>query len=162
MAPLPRAAAAIARIWNSVFEPSDLSAYKGSMSSIRPWRDITRRQSRQIMVGNVPVGGDAPITVQTMTNTPTDDVRATVDQIARVHRRAYVEQILAAVPESGRLRLDPDTAMSPGSGEAALRACGAVCAAVDAVMAGDLDELVAGLTAEHQAEQLAALAGDGE
>ncbi|WP_116089706.1 flavodoxin-dependent (E)-4-hydroxy-3-methylbut-2-enyl-diphosphate synthase [Sphingomonas crusticola] len=53
------------------------------MSSIRPWRDITRRQSRQIMVGNVPVGGGAPITVQTMTNTPTDDVRATVDQIRR-------------------------------------------------------------------------------
>jgi (E)-4-hydroxy-3-methylbut-2-enyl-diphosphate synthase len=53
------------------------------MSSIRPWRDITRRTSRQIMVGNVPVGGGAPITVQTMTNTPTDDVRATVDQIRR-------------------------------------------------------------------------------
>jgi (E)-4-hydroxy-3-methylbut-2-enyl-diphosphate synthase len=53
------------------------------MSSIRPWRDIARRQSRQIMVGNVPVGGDAPITVQTMTNTPTEDVRATVDQIRR-------------------------------------------------------------------------------
>jgi (E)-4-hydroxy-3-methylbut-2-enyl-diphosphate synthase len=51
--------------------------------SIRPWRDIARRPSRQIMVGNVPVGGDAPITVQTMTNTPTEDVRATVDQIRR-------------------------------------------------------------------------------
>jgi len=53
------------------------------MSSVRPWRDIARRQSRRIMVGNVPVGGDAPITVQTMTNTPTEDVRATVDQIRR-------------------------------------------------------------------------------
>jgi (E)-4-hydroxy-3-methylbut-2-enyl-diphosphate synthase len=53
------------------------------MSSVRPWRDITRRPSRKIMVGNVPVGGDAPITVQTMTNTPTEDVRATVDQIRR-------------------------------------------------------------------------------
>jgi len=53
------------------------------MSSVRPWRDIARRQSRRIMVGTVPVGGDAPITVQTMTNTPTDDVRATVDQIRR-------------------------------------------------------------------------------
>jgi (E)-4-hydroxy-3-methylbut-2-enyl-diphosphate synthase len=51
--------------------------------SIRPWRDIVRRKSRQIMVGSVPVGGDAPITVQTMTNTPTEDVRATVDQIRR-------------------------------------------------------------------------------
>ena len=53
------------------------------MSSVRPWRDIARRQSRQIMVGNVPVGGDAPITVQTMTNTPTEDVHATVEQIRR-------------------------------------------------------------------------------
>ena len=53
------------------------------MSSIRPWRTIERRKSRQIMVGNVPVGGDAPITVQTMTNTPTEDVTATIDQIRR-------------------------------------------------------------------------------
>ena len=53
------------------------------MSSIRPWRDIQRRKSRQIMVGSVPVGGDAPITVQTMTNTPTADARATIDQIRR-------------------------------------------------------------------------------
>jgi (E)-4-hydroxy-3-methylbut-2-enyl-diphosphate synthase len=51
--------------------------------SIRPWRDIHRRQSRQIMVGNVPVGGNAPITVQTMTNTPTEDAAATIDQIRR-------------------------------------------------------------------------------
>ena len=51
--------------------------------SLRPWRDITRRKSRQIMVGNVPVGGDAPITVQTMTNTLTSDARATIDQIRR-------------------------------------------------------------------------------
>ncbi|MDG1069497.1 MAG: 4-hydroxy-3-methylbut-2-en-1-yl diphosphate synthase, partial [Sulfitobacter sp.] len=40
-----------------------------SLNHIRPWRNIYRRKSRQIMVGNVPVGGDAPITVQTMTNT---------------------------------------------------------------------------------------------
>ena len=53
------------------------------MSSIRPWRDIARRTSRQIMVGNVPVGGDAPITVQTMTNTLTSDAVATIDQIRR-------------------------------------------------------------------------------
>jgi (E)-4-hydroxy-3-methylbut-2-enyl-diphosphate synthase len=53
------------------------------MSSIRPWRDIERRKSRQIMVGNVPVGGDAPITVQTMTNTLTSDAKATIDQIRR-------------------------------------------------------------------------------
>jgi len=51
--------------------------------SIRPWRDIVRRPSRQIMVGNVPVGGDAPVTVQTMTNTVTADAKATIDQIRR-------------------------------------------------------------------------------
>lgn len=51
--------------------------------SIRPWRDITRRRCRQIMVGKVPVGGDAPITVQTMTNTVTSDAAATIDQIRR-------------------------------------------------------------------------------
>lgn len=47
----------------------------------RPWRMIDRRKSRQIMVGNIPVGGDAPITVQSMTNTITSDVDATVAQI---------------------------------------------------------------------------------
>ena len=50
---------------------------------IRPWRNIERRKSRQIMVGAVPVGGDAPIAVQTMTNTPTPDVSATLGQIQR-------------------------------------------------------------------------------
>ena len=49
--------------------------------SHRPWRDISRRKSRQIMVGRVPVGGDAPIAVQTMTNTPTEDAVATIEQI---------------------------------------------------------------------------------
>ncbi|NBR52785.1 MAG: flavodoxin-dependent (E)-4-hydroxy-3-methylbut-2-enyl-diphosphate synthase [Rhodobacteraceae bacterium] len=54
-----------------------------SHNPVRPWRNIERRKSRQIMVGNVPVGGDAPITVQTMTNTLTHDVQATVDQVQR-------------------------------------------------------------------------------
>jgi (E)-4-hydroxy-3-methylbut-2-enyl-diphosphate synthase len=49
--------------------------------SVRPYRDIHRRKSRQIHVGKVPVGGDAPITVQSMTNTLTHDVAATVAQI---------------------------------------------------------------------------------
>src|SRR5690606_36211973 len=53
------------------------------MNAIRPWRTIHRRPSRQIMVGNVPVGGDAALTVQTMTNTPTSDATATIDQIRR-------------------------------------------------------------------------------
>ena len=52
-----------------------------SLNPIRPWRNIYRRKSRQIHVGNVPVGGDAPISVQTMTNTDTTDVAATVAQV---------------------------------------------------------------------------------
>lgn len=51
--------------------------------SVRPYRDIYRRKSRRVMVGDVPVGDGAPITVQTMTNTLTTDVKATVDQILR-------------------------------------------------------------------------------
>lgn len=49
--------------------------------SVRPYRDIYRRKSRQISVGDVKVGGDAPITVQSMTNTLTTDVAATVAQV---------------------------------------------------------------------------------
>ena len=49
--------------------------------SVRPYRDIYRRKSRQIFVGDVAVGGDAPITVQSMTNTLTSDAAATVAQI---------------------------------------------------------------------------------
>ncbi|WP_102224669.1 flavodoxin-dependent (E)-4-hydroxy-3-methylbut-2-enyl-diphosphate synthase [Acidimangrovimonas sediminis] len=54
-----------------------------SHNPVRPWRDIARRKSRQIMVGNVAVGGDAPISVQTMTNTDTSDVKATIEQVQR-------------------------------------------------------------------------------
>jgi len=50
---------------------------------IRPWRNIARRPSRQIRVGKVLVGGDAPISVQTMTNTLTTDIAATLEQIQR-------------------------------------------------------------------------------
>ena len=63
--------------------------------------------------------------------------RASTDQIALVHRRAYVDALLDAVPDEGLVRLDADTAMSADSGEAALRAAGAVCAAVDAVLGGE-------------------------
>lgn len=51
------------------------------LNEIRPYRAIHRRKSRQIFVGNVPVGGDAPISVQSMTNTPTTDVQATIRQV---------------------------------------------------------------------------------
>jgi (E)-4-hydroxy-3-methylbut-2-enyl-diphosphate synthase len=53
---------------------------------VRLYRQIQRRKSRQIMVGNVPVGGDAPITVQSMTNTLTSDVGATVAQIQALEK----------------------------------------------------------------------------
>lgn len=49
--------------------------------TLRPYRQIHRRNSRQIMVGAVPVGGDAPITVQSMTNTLTADAEATIAQV---------------------------------------------------------------------------------
>ncbi len=49
--------------------------------SIRPYRDIARRRSRKIRVGGVEVGGDAPITVQSMTNTLTTDIQATIRQV---------------------------------------------------------------------------------
>lgn len=56
----------------------------GDINHIRPWRTIVRRKSRKIRVGSVEVGGDAPITVQSMTNTPTSDAKATIDQIRRL------------------------------------------------------------------------------
>ena len=58
---------------------------------------IKRRLSKQIMVGNVPVGGDAPISVQTMTNTRTTDVAATVAQI-RAAERAGADIVRVSVP----------------------------------------------------------------
>jgi (E)-4-hydroxy-3-methylbut-2-enyl-diphosphate synthase len=78
-----------------------------SHNPIRPWRDITRRKSRQIRVGDVLVGGDAPIAVQTMTNTPTEDAAATIAQIQRaaeagadiVRVSCPTEEATAAMPE---------------------------------------------------------------
>ena len=58
---------------------------------------IKRRKSRQIMVGNVAVGGDAPISVQSMTNTETTDVAATVTQIQRI-QLAGADIIRVSVP----------------------------------------------------------------
>ncbi len=51
---------------------------------VRPWRSIDRRISRKIRVGKVEVGGDAPITVQSMTNTLTADAAATLEQIRQL------------------------------------------------------------------------------
>jgi acetoin utilization deacetylase AcuC-like enzyme len=65
--------------------------------------------------------------------------RAVESQIARVHPGSFFSDLLGAVPAQGEVGLDADTILSPGSGEAALRAAGAVVAAVDAVMAGEAD-----------------------
>ncbi len=69
-----------------------------SLNSVRPWRNIYRRKSRQIHVGPVPVGGDAPITVQTMTNTDTKDVSATVAQVQAV-AEAGADIVRVSVPD---------------------------------------------------------------
>lgn len=61
---------------------------------------------------------------------------ASREQLLRVHSAAHVDRILGNVPDTGRVALDPDTWLSPGSDQAALRAAGAVCAAVDAVFDG--------------------------
>jgi len=70
-----------------------------SHNPIRPWRNIDRRQSRQIMVGPVPVGGGAPITVQTMTNTATTDVAATVAQV-QAAAEAGADIVRVSVPDA--------------------------------------------------------------
>jgi (E)-4-hydroxy-3-methylbut-2-enyl-diphosphate synthase len=74
-----------------------------SLNHVRPWRNIYRRKSRQIMVGSVPVGGDAPISVQTMTNTPTTDVAATVAQVQRA-AEAGADIVRVSVPDEASSR----------------------------------------------------------
>lgn len=66
---------------------------------IRPWRQIVRRKSRQIMVGEVPVGGDAPISVQSMTNTLTPDVQATIGQV-RALEEAGADIVRISCPDA--------------------------------------------------------------
>lgn len=56
----------------------------GDLHHIRPWRRIERRRSRKIRVGAVEIGGDAPIAVQSMTNTVTADANATINQIRQL------------------------------------------------------------------------------
>src|SRR6056297_3565863 len=69
-----------------------------SLNPVRPWRNIYRRKSRQIHVGSVPVGGDAPISVQTMTNTDTTDVAATLAQI-QASADAGVDIVRVSTPD---------------------------------------------------------------
>ena len=54
--------------------------------SLRPFRDINRKKTKTISVGNIKVGGDNPITVQSMTNTLTTDIKATIEQINNIHK----------------------------------------------------------------------------
>jgi (E)-4-hydroxy-3-methylbut-2-enyl-diphosphate synthase len=69
--------------------------------SYRPYQQILRRKSRQIRVGRVLVGGDAPITVQTMTNTPTEDAAATIAQIRRAEVAGVdIVRVSCPTPES--------------------------------------------------------------
>ena len=69
-----------------------------SLNHVRPWRNIYRRKSRQIHVGNVPIGGDAPIAVQTMTNTLTTDVAATIAQV-QAAAEAGADIVRISVPD---------------------------------------------------------------
>ncbi len=77
------------------------------INHIRPWRSIERRKSRVIRVGNLLVGGDNPILVQSMTNTPTSDAKATLEQIRRLEEAGADivrvscpdEESTAAMPE---------------------------------------------------------------
>ena len=69
-----------------------------SENHIRPWRNIYRRKSRQINVGSVPIGGDAPIAVQTMTNTLTTDTKSTIEQVVAA-ADAGADLVRVSVPD---------------------------------------------------------------
>jgi len=71
-----------------------------SHNALRPWRNIYRRKSRQISIGGVLVGGDAPIAVQTMTNTLTTDVAGTIAQV-QACAEAGADLVRISVPDAG-------------------------------------------------------------
>ncbi len=71
--------------------------------SVRPYREIHRRKSRRIMVGSVAVGGDAPITVQSMTNTVTADAAATIAQV-RAIEEAGADLVRVSCPDEDSTR----------------------------------------------------------
>ena len=54
--------------------------------SLRPFRDINRKKTKTISIGDVKIGGDNPISVQSMTNTLTTDIKATIEQINAIHQ----------------------------------------------------------------------------
>ena len=77
------------------------------MTSLRPWRHIDRRKTKQIHVGSVAIGGDAPISVQSMTNTPTHDVAATLEQIHALEE-AGADLIRVSCPDEASTAALPD------------------------------------------------------
>ena len=84
--------------------------------------------------------------------------KGTVEQIERVHAAFYVEGIFDNVPASGHTHLDSDTAMNSASGEAALRAVGGICAAVDTVVKGEARNAFCAVRPPgHHAESSAAM-----
>ena len=68
------------------------------LQHVRPWRAIQRRPTRKIRVGSVEVGGDAPITVQSMTNTLTADAQATINQV-RALEEAGADIVRVSCPD---------------------------------------------------------------
>ena len=68
------------------------------LHGLRPWRRIERRRSRKIMVGAVAVGGEAPISVQSMTNTVTSDAEATIAQV-RALEEAGADIVRVSCPD---------------------------------------------------------------
>ena len=83
---------------------------------------------------------------------------ATLEQVQRAHPARYTSRMLDAVPREGYARVDADTVLNPFSGEAALRAAGAACAAVDAVMAGPVRHAFCAMRPPgHHAEAMEAM-----
>ncbi|MBL9048742.1 MAG: histone deacetylase family protein [Tabrizicola sp.] len=79
-------------------------------------------------------------------------------EVLRCHPASYLARVKAAVPDEGWAQLDGDTFLSPGSFEAALRAVGGICAAVDAVVSGEAKTaFVAGRPPGHHAERQTAM-----
>ena len=75
-----------------------MTSARDNIDSIRPWRTIERRKSRKIMVGSVPVGGGAPIAVQSMTNTVTHNIPETLKQIHELEA-AGADIVRVSVPD---------------------------------------------------------------
>lgn len=85
----------------------------GDHTQLRPWRQVARRKSRQIMIGSVPVGGNAPITVQSMTNTLTSDAAGTIAQI-RAMEGAGVDIVRVSCPDEDSTKALADIVKAVG------------------------------------------------